>query len=68
VHLTPTEEDEAMKKRSLTVEREQELQYLHSLLDEAYRATGGRGKWWQAVKRVITLMGAGARKARKHSA
>jgi len=57
-----------MKKRSLTVEREQELQYLHSLLDEAYRATGGRGKWWQAVKRVITLMGAGARKARKHSA
>jgi hypothetical protein len=68
VQLTPTEEDEAMKKGGLTVKREQELQHLHSLLDEAYRATGGRGKWWQAVKRAITLLGAGARKARKHSA
>lgn len=59
VPLTPIQEDEAMKTGSLTAkQREQQLQRLHSLLDELYKETGGRGKWWQAAKRAITLTGA----------
>jgi hypothetical protein len=65
VQLTPTEEDEAMKKRSLTVkEREQQVQYLKFLVTQLYQETGGRGKWWQAAKRAISLsLATNARKA-----
>jgi hypothetical protein len=57
-----------MRKGSLTVkQREQQVQRLKSLVTELYQETGGRGKCWQAVKRVIslslaTLSATGARK------
>jgi len=56
VQLTPTQEDEAMKKGTLTVkQREQQVQRLKSVVTGLYQVTGGRGKCWQAVKRVISL-------------
>jgi hypothetical protein len=42
VQFTPTQEDEAMHT-------------ITELVDELYKVTGGRGKWWQAGKRAIKL-------------
>jgi hypothetical protein len=65
VQLTPTEEDEAMKKGSLTVkQREQQVQHLKFLVTQLYQETGGRREWWQVAKRAISLSPAtNARKA-----
>jgi two-component SAPR family response regulator len=65
VQLTPTEEDEAMEKRSLTVkQREQQVQHLMFLVTQLYQETGGRREWWQVAKRAISLSPAtNARKA-----